>query len=149
MCYAALTKGTTALMTQLSIAARLGVSEALRAEFGQSQPAMLERMQRAVPEMVPKAHRWVGEMAEIADTFEACGLTPRTFQGAAELAARSPRRPRPRVAEGGAGTAIPSTLSSASSPAAARRITDALAILQSANSGFVALARSFYGLASA
>jgi 3-hydroxyisobutyrate dehydrogenase-like beta-hydroxyacid dehydrogenase len=86
MCYAALTKGTTALMTQLSIAAeRLGVSDALRAEFAASQPAMLERMHRAVPEMVPKAHRWVGEMEEIARTFEACGLTPRTFQGAAEL----------------------------------------------------------------
>ncbi len=86
MCYAALTKGTTALMTELSIAAeRLGVSDALRAEFEQSQPAMLQRMQRAVPAMVPKAHRWVGEMAEIAKTFEACGLTPRTFEGAAEL----------------------------------------------------------------
>ena len=86
MCYAALTKGTTALMTELSIAAeRLGVSDALRAEFAESQPAMLERMQRAVPAMVPKAHRWVGEMTEIARTFEACGLTPRTFEGAAEL----------------------------------------------------------------
>jgi 3-hydroxyisobutyrate dehydrogenase-like beta-hydroxyacid dehydrogenase len=86
MCYAALTKGTTALMMQLSIAAeRLGVSGTLRAEFAESQPAMLERMQRALPAMVPKAHRWVGEMAEIAKTFEACGLTPRTFQGAAEL----------------------------------------------------------------
>jgi hypothetical protein len=38
--------------------------------------------------MVPKAHRWVGEMAEIAKTFEACGLTPRTFQGAADLYAQ-------------------------------------------------------------
>jgi 3-hydroxyisobutyrate dehydrogenase-like beta-hydroxyacid dehydrogenase len=86
MCYAALTKGTTALMTELSIAAeRLGVNDALRAEFAESQPALLERMQRAVPAMVPKAHRWVGEMAEIARTFEACGLTPRTFEGAAEL----------------------------------------------------------------
>jgi 3-hydroxyisobutyrate dehydrogenase-like beta-hydroxyacid dehydrogenase len=86
MCYAALTKGTTALMTELSIAAaRLGMSEALRTEFAQSQPAMLERMQRAVPAMVPKAHRWVGEMREIARTFETCGLTPRTFEGAAEL----------------------------------------------------------------
>jgi 3-hydroxyisobutyrate dehydrogenase-like beta-hydroxyacid dehydrogenase len=86
MCYAALTKGTTALMTELSIAAeRLGVSAALHAEFAQSQPALRERMQRAVPEMVPKAHRWVGEMEEIARTSEACGLTPRTFEGAAEL----------------------------------------------------------------
>ncbi|MGH6899102.1 MAG: DUF1932 domain-containing protein [Geminicoccaceae bacterium] len=86
MCYAALTKGTTALMTELAIAAeRLGVSDALRQELAESQAAMLERMQRAVPEMVPKAHRWVGEMDEIARTFGACGLTPLTFEGAAAL----------------------------------------------------------------
>jgi hypothetical protein len=32
-----------------------------------------------VPEMVPKAHRWVGEMEEIAGTLKACGMPPRTF----------------------------------------------------------------------
>jgi 3-hydroxyisobutyrate dehydrogenase-like beta-hydroxyacid dehydrogenase len=86
MCYAALTKGTTALMTELAVAAeRLGVADALRAEFAESQQAALERMGRAVPAMVPKAHRWVGEMEEIAQTFEACGLTPKIFLGAAEL----------------------------------------------------------------
>jgi 3-hydroxyisobutyrate dehydrogenase-like beta-hydroxyacid dehydrogenase len=86
MCYAALTKGTTALMAELSIAAeRLGVSAALHAEFAQSQPAMLERMLRVVPEMVPKAHRWVGEMEEIAGTLKACGMPPRTFEGAADV----------------------------------------------------------------
>ena len=86
MCYAALTKGTTAIMTQLLIAAeRLGVSEPLRAELEESQPEMLQRMRRAVPAMVPKAHRWVGEMEEIARTFAAAGLTPLTFEGAAAL----------------------------------------------------------------
>jgi 3-hydroxyisobutyrate dehydrogenase-like beta-hydroxyacid dehydrogenase len=86
MCYAALTKGTTAIMTELKIAAlRLGVSEALNAELALSQGAMLERMQRTVPAMVPKAHRWVGEMEEIAKTFEDVGLTPLTFEGAAAL----------------------------------------------------------------
>jgi 3-hydroxyisobutyrate dehydrogenase-like beta-hydroxyacid dehydrogenase len=86
MCYAALTKGTTALMTELTIAAeRLGVGAALREEFAQSQEVMLERMRRAVPDMVPKAHRWVGEMQEIARTFGACGLTPSTFEGAAAI----------------------------------------------------------------
>ena len=100
--------------------------------------------------MVPKAHRWVGEMAEIAKTFEACGLTPRTFQGAAELYAQVAASDLGRMSpEEWRRHGNPSTLSSASSPAAARRITDALAILQSANSRFVALARSFYGLASA
>ena len=86
MCYAALTKGTTAIMTELRVAAeRLGVSEALEAELALSQAAMLERMQRSIPAMVPKAHRWVGEMDEIAKTFAAAGLTPLTFEGAAAL----------------------------------------------------------------
>jgi 3-hydroxyisobutyrate dehydrogenase-like beta-hydroxyacid dehydrogenase len=86
MCYAALTKGTTALMTELSVAAeRLGVSAALRQEFFASQQAALERMAQGVPAMIPKAHRWVGEMEEIARTFEDCGLTPKTYLGAAEI----------------------------------------------------------------
>jgi hypothetical protein len=42
-------------------------------------------MRRSVPAMVPKAHRWVGEMEEIARTFTAAGLTPLTFEGAAAL----------------------------------------------------------------
>jgi hypothetical protein len=99
MCYAALTKGTTALMTELSVAAeRLGVSAALREEFAHSQPAMLERMRGAVPAMVPKAHRWVGEMEEIAKTFEPCGLTPLTFEGAAAIYAFVADSPPGRMA---------------------------------------------------
>lgn len=86
MCYAALTKGTTALMTGLSITAeRLGISDALRAEFDLSQGAMFARMQQHVPGMVPKAHRWVGEMEEIAKTFDAAGVTPKIFEGAAAV----------------------------------------------------------------
>jgi 3-hydroxyisobutyrate dehydrogenase-like beta-hydroxyacid dehydrogenase len=100
MCYAALTKGTTAVMTQLALAAaRLGVEDALRAELELSQAAMLERMQRAVPAMVPKAHRWVGEMAEIAKTFAAAGLTPKTFEGAAELYAMVAANPLGQIAQ--------------------------------------------------
>ena len=86
MCYAALTKGTTALMTGLSITAeRLGVSDPLRAEFELSQASMMDRMRGHVPGMVPKAHRWVGEMEEIAKTFAAAGVTPKIFEGAADV----------------------------------------------------------------
>lgn len=86
MCYAALTKGSAALMTQLLVAAeRLRVSAPLRAEFEASQPEQLRRMQHWVPSSVPKAFRWVGEMEEIAATFGAVGLTPATFEGAAAL----------------------------------------------------------------
>ena len=86
MCYAALTKGTTAIMAELLVAAeRLGVGAALRAEFEHSQGAMVLRMGKNVPAMVPKAHRWIGEMEEIARTFAGVGLTPLTFEGAAAL----------------------------------------------------------------
>ena len=35
--------------------------------------------------MTPKAHRWIGEMKEIADTFLSLGLTEQIFQGAADV----------------------------------------------------------------
>lgn len=86
MCYAALTKGTCALMTELSVAAeRLGATKALREEFAFSQPHHLAWMREWLVNMVPKAHRWVGEMEEIAKTFDAQGLTPKTFEGVAEM----------------------------------------------------------------
>ncbi|MEP7104314.1 MAG: DUF1932 domain-containing protein, partial [Chloroflexota bacterium] len=86
MCYAAFTKGSTALATELLVAAeRLGVSGELRAELGASAPDLLAIAARSVPRMPPKAYRWIGEMEEIAATFEAVALTPRMLLGAADL----------------------------------------------------------------
>jgi 3-hydroxyisobutyrate dehydrogenase-like beta-hydroxyacid dehydrogenase len=86
MCYAALTKGTTAIATELLVAARkLGVYDTLIGELRDSQGAQAKRMADAVPAMPGKAHRWVAEMEEIARTFEDVGLTPLIFQGAAEM----------------------------------------------------------------
>ena len=86
MCYAALTKGLTALGTELLVTAhRLGLGEPLRAELEHSQQALLTWLTRSIPAMPPKAHRWVGEMEEIAATFEGVGLTPRTLLGAADM----------------------------------------------------------------
>lgn len=85
MCYAALTKGSTALWTQLLTAARaLDILGPLMDEFQASQGATLERMRRGVPSMPTKSRRWVGEMEEIARTFAAVGLSALTFQGIAE-----------------------------------------------------------------
>jgi 3-hydroxyisobutyrate dehydrogenase-like beta-hydroxyacid dehydrogenase len=85
MCYAALTKGSSALYIELLTAARaLGVGEALAREFQGSQAAMLQRMQR-LPGVSMKSRRWVGEMEEIARTFEGVGLTPRMLAGAADV----------------------------------------------------------------
>ena len=86
MCYAALTKGTTAIATELLVAARkLGVYDTLVAELGESQAGQAKRIADAVPAMPGKAHRWIAEMEEIARTFEDVGLTPLMFKGAAEM----------------------------------------------------------------
>ena len=86
MCYASLTKGLTALCTELLTAAeKLGVSEALSAEFKLSQASLYERMEKGLPSMPPKARRWIGEMEEIAATFEHVGLTPNILTGASDM----------------------------------------------------------------
>jgi 3-hydroxyisobutyrate dehydrogenase-like beta-hydroxyacid dehydrogenase len=86
MCYAALTKGLTALSTELLTAAQvMGVSETLREEFELSQPALYKRMEMTLPSMPERSRRWVGEMEEIAATFAHVGLTPKILEGAAEM----------------------------------------------------------------
>jgi 3-hydroxyisobutyrate dehydrogenase-like beta-hydroxyacid dehydrogenase len=105
MCYAALTKGISALSTELLTAAKaLGVFEPLREEFRKSQGALFERMERGLPSMPAKSRRWIGEMEEISKTFGHVGLTPKMLAGAADmyrfvgatrLADRTPEDPDP------------------------------------------------------
>jgi 3-hydroxyisobutyrate dehydrogenase-like beta-hydroxyacid dehydrogenase len=94
MSYAALTKGLAALGTELLVAARLaGVSDALAAELAASQPQLTQWLARQLPAFPSKAHRWVAEMQEIADTFASHGLPDATMKGAAafyDLVAPSP-----------------------------------------------------------
>jgi 3-hydroxyisobutyrate dehydrogenase-like beta-hydroxyacid dehydrogenase len=84
MVYAASTKGTTALWTELLTAARiLGLEDALRAELGENP--IFKAQQRSITVMPNRARRWIGEMEEIAATFEAVGMTPRILLGAADM----------------------------------------------------------------
>ena len=86
MCYAALTKGSHALHTQLMVAAEvLGLSEQLRAEFQHSQPQSYQWMEQNLPRMPSKARRWVSEMQQIGATFGHLGLTPDLFKGVEEM----------------------------------------------------------------
>lgn len=86
MCYAALNKGTIALMTGVAVMAeRLGVAPALADELSLSQETVARRMHQQIPGMVPKAHRWIGEMEEIARTFSSAALTPLIFEGIADV----------------------------------------------------------------
>lgn len=85
MCYAGLTKGLTALCTNLLVSAEaLGIRDALFEEWGLSQEGMLERVQ-GLTSMPPKSRRWVGEMEEIAATMAGVGMTPKFHEGAAHI----------------------------------------------------------------
>jgi 3-hydroxyisobutyrate dehydrogenase-like beta-hydroxyacid dehydrogenase len=86
MCYAAMTKGTTALAVELLVAARkLGVEQALEKELRESRNDVFEWQMRNIAVMPPKAYRWVPEMQEIAKTFGELGLTRRIFEGATDI----------------------------------------------------------------
>ena len=86
MCYAALTKGLTALGTELLLAAaEHDLLDTLLDEFQSSQPELLHWLQQAVPGMPAKSRRWVSEMQEIAATLEALGLSGGYHQSASEL----------------------------------------------------------------
>ena len=86
MVYAASTKGTTALWTELMVAARaFKLEDALKAEFETSRTDITEKLIGQIPSMPRRARRWVGEMEEIAATFAELGLTPFMLQGAAEM----------------------------------------------------------------
>ncbi len=86
MSYAMVTKGLTALAAAMVLAAtRAGADEALRAELAESQPQLLARFKDALPDMVPKAYRWSGEMREIAAFLAADPAAAAMFTGAASL----------------------------------------------------------------
>ncbi len=86
ICYATVTKGTQALCTESFVSAkRLGVFDVLMTELETSQKALLAFAQNGLQQMPPKAHRWVGEMNELAATYQGIGLTPRMLAGAADL----------------------------------------------------------------
>jgi 3-hydroxyisobutyrate dehydrogenase-like beta-hydroxyacid dehydrogenase len=86
MCYAAMTKGTTALAVELLVAARkLGVEQALEKELRDSRADVFEWQMKSLGSMPPKAYRWVPEMQEIAKTFGELGMTRRIFEGATDM----------------------------------------------------------------
>jgi 3-hydroxyisobutyrate dehydrogenase-like beta-hydroxyacid dehydrogenase len=87
MCYAAMTKGSWALYSELLMAAELmGLTEPLLAEFqGGGQSSVYQRMEGTIPTVPARSQRWVSEMEEIKATFEHLGMTPHIFQGVADM----------------------------------------------------------------
>jgi 3-hydroxyisobutyrate dehydrogenase-like beta-hydroxyacid dehydrogenase len=86
MCYAAYTKGSTALILAVrALAEAEQISDALVTEWKRSQPGLTERSENAARNNARKAWRFAGEMREIADTFAAAGLPDGFYRAAAEL----------------------------------------------------------------
>ncbi|MBE1607015.1 DUF1932 domain-containing protein [Actinopolymorpha pittospori] len=103
MCYAAWTKGTSALLLAIrALAAHEHVDEALLAEWRRSVPDLAERSVSAAGSAHQKGWRWTGEMEEIASAFTAAGLPAGFHQAAAEIFARTP----PPAAVGADGSAL-------------------------------------------
>ena len=85
MVYAAYTKGSSALLIAIrALASCEGVDDTLLAEWRRSQPDLPKRSESAARDNARKAWRFVGEMEEIAATFEAAGL-PGGFHEAAAV----------------------------------------------------------------
>tara|TARA_B110000263_G_scaffold229930_1_gene224060 strand:+ start:563 stop:1453 length:891 start_codon:yes stop_codon:yes gene_type:complete len=86
MCYAALTKGTNTLQIALLLAAqKMGVLDSLKNELESSQKKYFVAMEKNLPALPANAHRWIGEMQEIAQTFQKLGITPLFHEGSEEI----------------------------------------------------------------
>jgi 3-hydroxyisobutyrate dehydrogenase-like beta-hydroxyacid dehydrogenase len=86
MSYAGITKGITAIASIMVLGAeRAGAADALMAELRESQPQLLARFAKGLPDMVPKAYRWVAEMQEIAAFLEGDPAGVAIFRAAAQL----------------------------------------------------------------
>ena len=86
MCYGAMNKGIQALMLETLMAARrLGVEQVFEEQMRETRSDLHDWMLKVMPVMPPKAYRWVPEMQQIAQTFAGVGMTPRIFDGAADM----------------------------------------------------------------
>jgi len=86
MCYAAWNKGKNALLTAvLATADELGVRAALEQQWDIYEPGFSTASTERLRGIARKAWRFGGEMDEIAETLQACGVPHEFFTAAAEL----------------------------------------------------------------
>ncbi|MCB8962072.1 MAG: DUF1932 domain-containing protein [Ardenticatenales bacterium] len=86
VCYAAYTKGTTALLAAiLGAAEALDVREPLMAQWDRNWPGFDTKTENQVRQVTAKAWRFAGEMEEIAATFVEVGLPSGFHQAAHDI----------------------------------------------------------------
>jgi len=89
MSYAGINKGVTAIGTAMLLAAsRSGAAAGLYRELAESLPQLLSKFETGIPDMYPKAYRWVAEMHEIAAFLGEDKAAAMIFEGVAQLYGR-------------------------------------------------------------
>lgn len=86
MCFAAYTKGITALLCAIMAAADdLGVRSELEQQWSKNGSDFAERTRNRITRVTAKAWRFSGEMKEIAATLESTGLPPEFHLAASDI----------------------------------------------------------------
>jgi len=86
MSYAGITKGTQAIGSAMMLAAtRAGSAEALFKELEFSQRQILALFKHQLPQMPPKAYRWIAEMHEVAGFVGDDPAARELYEGAAHF----------------------------------------------------------------
>ncbi|MDX1378872.1 MAG: DUF1932 domain-containing protein, partial [Anaerolineales bacterium] len=86
MCFAAYSKGTTALLTAILAAAEtFGVRDALYQQWANDDAEFVKQAEGRAMRVTAKAWRFEGEMHEIASTFKEAGLPAGFHEAAAEV----------------------------------------------------------------
>mgnify|MGYP001075225917 CR=1 FL=1 len=90
MCFAAYTKGSSALLSAIMAAAEAnGVRGALAMQWSRNGSDFAEQTERRVRGVTARAWRFAGELDEIADTFRDAGLPAGFGEAAAEIYRRT------------------------------------------------------------
>lgn len=86
MVYASSTKGAFSLFAAVAVMAELtGLRDEIFTELAASQPHTMATIERMAPRIPLDAKRWIFEMDEIANTYDAYGMTAHFHQGAADI----------------------------------------------------------------
>jgi len=86
MCYAGITKGTSALhAAMLMTAEKLDIADQLHHELTYSQGEIYKRMEGVTPALPAVSDRYIGEMEEIAKTMGTVGMPTGFHDGSADL----------------------------------------------------------------
>jgi 3-hydroxyisobutyrate dehydrogenase-like beta-hydroxyacid dehydrogenase len=89
MCYSGINKGFVGLGTAMLLAAsRSGAGRSLKTELSESLPEMDRKLMKSLPDMYPKAYRWVAEMQEIAEFLGDGDPAAAVFRGMADVFSR-------------------------------------------------------------